>query len=414
MLRGRISRIPRTESIRGRIGTVIEWLRRVRADRPLLYAEDGIWTYGQALEEVSRRRSDEPRLSKPSLTPQSIFDVFAGISSGGVTVVGPEPEVSAPAEADLVVFTSGTSGGPKGVRLTRRNLEAAAAASAEHLGHGPEDNWLLAMPLHHVGGLSIVVRQIYSGGSITLLSHFDVASFGLSMQGPVTMVSVVPTMLRRLLDHVSGPYSGLRAVLVGGGPIPEFLLEEAAEAGLPVLPTYGMTETFGQVATLRPGSPIGRRAHPLPGVEIDITRDGRIAIRGRQVSPGYLGEPDRDSEWFVTQDLGEILEDGSLRVIGRSDDVIITGGVNVAPQEIEDVIHLHPQVNEVVVVGVPDEEWGMAIAAVYVGGIATEPLADWAGERLRGPMKPRLWRRVDHIPKLSIGKPDRSATAKLV
>lgn len=414
MLRGRISLIPRTESIRGRIGTVIEWLRRVQAERPLMYGEDRIWTYGQALEEVSKRSSDEPRLSKPSLTPQSIFDVFSGISSGGVTVVGPEPEVSTPAEEDLVVFTSGTSGRPKGVRLTSRNLEAAAAASAEHLGHGPEDNWLLAMPLHHVGGLSIVVRQIYTGGSVTLLSGFEVDAVHRAMRSGVTMVSVVPTMLRRLLDHHPGPYSGLRAVLVGGGPIPGGLLEEAADAGLPVLPTYGMTETFGQVATLRPGAPLGRHAHPLPGVDITITEEGRIAVRGDQVSPGYLGEPDRRSEWFVTPDLGEILDDGSLRVTGRVDDVIVTGGVNVDPRRIEDVVLGHPEVVDAVVVGVPDQEWGMAVAMIYVGDVDTEALKEWVRHRLSGPLLPKSWKRVDRIPQLSIGKPDRSEAAKLL
>lgn len=359
------------------------------------------------------RSSAKPRWSMPSLTPQSVFDIVAGIVSGGVTVVGPDPEVSAPARADLVVFTSGTSGRPKGVRLTRRNLEAAARGSAEHLGHGPGDNWLLAMPLHHVGGLSIVVRQIYTGGSITLLSKFDVDSFARAMHGRVTMVSVVPTMLRRLLDHDPGTYSGLRAVLVGGGPIPDGLLEEASEAGLPVLPTYGMTETFGQVATLRPGAPLRRHVHPLPGIDISINEDGRIAVRGDQVSPGYLGEPDRDSDWLVTSDLGLIDDEGALQVLGRADNVIVTGGENVDPERIEMVITSHPDVVEAVVVGVPDEDWGAAVGCAYVGDVQPAALASWAGERLTGPMRPKKWRRIESIPRLSIGKPDRSAVLEL-
>jgi O-succinylbenzoic acid--CoA ligase len=398
---------------KGQNRVVIEWLRRVEADRPLLYAEDGTWTYGQAFEQVRRRSSPRPRLSKPSLTAQSIFDVVAGISSGGMTVVGPDPEISAPAVADLVVFTSGTSGMPKGVRLTRKNLETAAAASAEHLGHGPEDNWLLAMPLHHVGGLSIVVRQIYTGGSITLLPGFDVTSFCSSMHGRVTMVSVVPTMLRRLLNHDPGPYSGLRAVLVGGGVIPDGLLEAASEAGLPVLPTYGMTETFGQVATLRPGARLRRHAHPLPGVDITITEQGRIAVRGDQVSPGYLGDPDRDSDWFVTSDLGRIDEEGALQVLGRADSVIVTGGENVDPERIEIVVQEHAAVAEAVVVGVPDEEWGSAVVCAYVGEVSAEDLAGWVSERLSPAMRPKRWKRVDELPRLSIGKPDRSAVAEL-
>lgn len=392
---------------------MIEWLRRVEGNRPFLYAEEGTSTYGQALEQVHSRASEKPRLSVPTLTPQSVFDVLAGICGGGVTVVGPDRGVEGPAEADLAVFTSGTSGEGKGVRLTRSNLEAAARGSTAHLGHGPEDNWLLALPLHHVGGLSIVVRQVYTGGSITLLPSFDVASFAASMHGGVTMVSVVPTMLRRLLDHDPGPYSGLRAVLVGGGPIPNGLLEEASEAGLPVLPTYGMTETFGQVATLRPGAPLRRHAHPLPGVDIAITEQGRIAVKGDQVSPGYVGEPDRESEWFETSDLGRIDEEGALQVLGRADHVIVTGGENVDPARVEMTIEEHPLVSEAVVAGVPDQEWGSAVVCAYVGDVSPGDLAGWASGHLSGAMKPKKWKRVDALPRLSIGKPDRSAVAEL-
>jgi len=392
---------------------VIEWLRRVEANRPFLFAEDGSWTYGQTLEEVLARVTDRHRLSAPSLTPESIFDVVAGIASGGVSVVEAGQETRMSAAADLVVYTSGTSGKAKGVRLSRTNLEAAARGSAEHLGHGSEDNWLLAMPLHHVGGLSIVIRQMYTGGSITLLPGFDVAKFAGAMHGRVTMASVVPTMLRRLLDHDRGPYSGLRAVLVGGGPIPDGLLEEASGAGLPVLPTYGMTETFGQVATLRPGAPLRRHVHPLPEVDITITEKGRIAVRGEQVSPGYLGEPDRDSDWFVTPDLGRIDEDGALQIVGRADAVIVTGGENVDPQRVEMTIEDHPSVLEAVIVGLPDEEWGNAVVCAYVGDVSADVLAAWASERLPRAMRPKRWKRVEALPRLSIGKPDRSAVAEL-
>ncbi len=344
---------------KGQNRAVIEWLRRVDPNRPFLRAEGSLWTYGEVLEAVETRLIEVPRLVQPSLTPESVFDVLAGISGGGATVVGPDPETTQPGDADLVVFTSGTTGPPKGVRLSMLNLTAAASASADHLGHGPEDDWLLAMPLHHVGGLSIIVRQAYTGGSITLQPRFEVDSFAAAIKGEVTMVSVVPTMLARLVAH--GPFGRLRAVLVGGGPIPEGLLEAAASAGLPVLPTYGMTETFGQVATLRPGSPLERKAHPLPGVEFRTGPDGRIAVRGPQVSPGYLGQPDRPDPWFVTSDLGEIDDEGALRVLGRADNVIVTGGEKVSPERVEAVLRTHPDVNEVVVVGVADPEWGQGL-----------------------------------------------------
>jgi O-succinylbenzoic acid--CoA ligase len=316
-----------------------------------------------------------------------------------------------PVAVPLVVFTSGTTGSPKGVRLTKGNLSAAASASAQHLGHGPDDNWLLAMPLHHVGGIAIVMRQVFTGGSITLLPEFDPATFGAAMRGSVTMVSVVPTMLARLLDR--GPFQGLRAVLVGGGPIPDGLLEEAAAQGLPVLPTYGMTETFGQVATLTPGSRLERKVYPLPGVDLGIEADGRISVRGPQVSPGYVGEPDRAEPWFVTNDLGALDDDGALRVHGRADSIIVTGGENVSPERVESVIRGHPRVGDVVVVGIPDEEWGHMLVALYTGPATAQELAKWAPNRLAGFMVPKRWLAVDAIPHNSTGKPDRVAALAL-
>ncbi|MFZ0015622.1 MAG: AMP-binding protein, partial [Acidimicrobiia bacterium] len=343
--------------------------------------------------------------------PEHVFEVLAGVAGGGVTVLGPRQEMSEPAAADLVVFTSGTSGPPKGVRLSRANLEAAARASAQHLGHGAEDRWLLAMPLHHVGGLSIVVRQAYTGGSVTMLDHFEPETFALAMKADITMVSVVPTMLRRLIPF--GPFDGLRAVLVGGGPIPDGLLEDAVAAGLPALPTYGMTETFGQVATLLPGTPIRRRAYPLPGVDLRVGPDGRIAVRGAQVSAGYVGEPDRADPWLVTNDLGEIDDDGALHVLGRADTVIVTGGENVSPERVEASLRALPGVDEAVVVGVPDDEWGRMVACAFSGTADPEALRDMLADSLPAWMIPKRFVVVTAIPRTSIGKPDRSAVEAL-
>ena len=278
-----------------------------------------------------------------------------------------------------------------------------------HLGHGEEDTWLLAMPLAHVGGVSILARSVFAGGAVRLQSGFDVAAFAVALREDVTMVSVVPTMLRLLLDHDSGPYESLRAVLVGGGPIPDGLLEEAASRGLPVLPTYGMTETFGQVATLRPGAALERRAHLLPGVEARIEGDGRIALKGRQISPGYLGEPDRTDPWFVTDDLGELDRDGALRVLGRADTVIITGGENVDPARVESEIEALSGVDEVVVAGVPDDRWGEVLVAVYAGSADSGDLAEAMSAHMPRYMIPTRWLTVPAIPRTPLGKPDRAA-----
>lgn len=395
---------------KGQNRSVIEWLSNVEPKRRFLEFEGRSWTYGETVGEVESRMSSAPKLLQPSLTPDSVFDVLAGLSGGGVTVVGPHSETVEARESTLVVFTSGSTGHPKGVRLTLANLEAAANASARHLGHDEDDDWLLAMPLHHVGGLSILVRQVFTGGSVTMLPGFEASQVATAMRGGVTMVSVVPTMLARLLEH--GPFSGLRAVIVGGGAVPAGLLERAAEAGMPVLPSYGMTETFGQVATLRPDAPLAYRAHPMPGVEFRIESDGRIAIRGPQVSPGYLGEPDREDPWFVTNDLGELDDEGALRVLGRADTVLVTGGENVSPERVESVIRGHPGVVDAVVVGVPDPEWGQMLVCLHEG--SADDLAEWVSARLPGFMVPKRWMRVDALPRTSIGKPDREAAARLV
>lgn len=401
---------------KGQNRAVIDWLSRTDAERPFLITSEGAYSYGLTASEVRSRLSSEPKVLRPRLDPGSVFDILAGIAGGGAIVADPHLDVAdagGVGEAALVVYTSGSSGPPKGVRLTTSNLEAAARSSVEHLGHGENDTWLLAMPLTHVGGLSILVRSAYAGGSVRMLEGFDVAEVSRSMKTDVTMVSVVPTMLSRLLEHDPGPYRGLRAVLVGGGPIPEGLLQRAADAGLPVLPTYGMTETFGQIATLRPDARLDRSAHPVPGAEVRIMADGRIAVRGAQVSPGYLGEPDRVSDWLETSDLGEIDAKGALRVLGRSDTLIVTGGENVDPGAVEAEVTAAPGVRESMVVGVPHEEWGTAVACLYVGDADTEEVASWARRRLPGHMVPKMWKRVEEIPRTPLGKPDRSAAAQL-
>lgn len=389
---------------------VIEWLRRVDPHRRFLDFEGRSWTYGETVAEVESRLTGSPKLVQPNLSPGSVFDILGGLSDGGgLTLVGPQVETAVAGESTLVVFTSGSTGQPKGVRLTFANLEAAAAASTRHLGHGGDDDWLLAMPLHHVGGVSILVRQAFTGGSVTMLPGFEASLVAEAMRGTVTMVSVVPTMLSRLLDH--GPFSGLRAVIVGGGAVPPGLLERAATAGLPVLPSYGMTETFGQVATLRPDAPLAYRAHPMPGVDIRIEPDGRIAVKSPQVSPGYVDEPDRTDPWFVTNDLGEIDADGAVRVLGRADTVIVTGGENVSPERVESVVRQHPAVEEALVVGVPDPEWGQELVCLHVGG--PDDLAEWVAQRLPGFMVPKRWISVDSLPRTSLGKPDREEAARL-
>lgn len=396
---------------KGQNRSVIEWLSRAGPDSPFLETANRVWSYGETVDEVERRAKPEHVVLHPRLDPDSVFDVLAGLAGGGVTVVADGPAASTDPKADLVVFTSGTSGRAKGVRLTLANLEAASRASRRHLGHGPEDTWLLMMPLHHVAGLSILVRSAYAGGSVRLLPGFEPAAVTSVMEGEVSMVSMVPTMLHRVLG-AGAVLRNLRAVLIGGGPIPAGLLETAEERGLPVLPTYGMTETFGQVATLKPGSKPARAVDPLPGVDIRIEPGGRVALRGEQVSPGYVGEPDRDDPWFITGDLGELV-DGRLRILGRADSMIVTGGENVSPEQVEAELREHDLVSDALLVGVPDPEWGSKVCCVVVAEAEVDELRAWLRERIAGHMVPKEWRRVHEIPKTALGKPDRQAATAL-
>ncbi|MGH8948042.1 MAG: AMP-binding protein, partial [Acidimicrobiia bacterium] len=257
-----------------------DWLRRHDPRRVFIETPGESLTFGETADAIDERPVDGTEILHPGLDVGSVVDLLAVMSKASAVITGNVVETGSthpgsvdPAGAVSVVFTSGSSGGRKGVRLTSDNWEAAAYASMEHLGHGPADTWLLALPLHHVAGLSILIRSAYSGGAVRLLPDFDPVSYAAHLRRGVTMASLVPTMMTRLLEVDPGPYDGLKAVLLGGGPIPDRLLDQGGAAGLPVLPTYGLTETAGQVATLRPGAPLENKAHPLPGVSLRLEPD---------------------------------------------------------------------------------------------------------------------------------------------
>jgi o-succinylbenzoate---CoA ligase len=380
----------------------------------------GKLTYGKLAAAASRNRAAGQVLVAPGPHLESIVELMT-VPDAGRQMIVLDPRLPAEEqsrrraaarvardrEAAMVLFTSGTTGPAKAVRLTTGNWDAAVTASATHLRHGPDDVWLAAMPLHHVGGLSILYRTAYVGASVRWIPEFSAAAVVEALRSGVTMASLVPTMLRRVLDLDEGDYRGLRAVLVGGGSIPPGLLEEAHARGIPALPTYGMTETCAQVATLRPGSSPRHVAHLLPGIEARIGSDQRIELRGRQISPGYADEDDRaPDEWFRTPDRGGLDTDGALRILGRVDQVIVSGGENVEPRRVEEVILSHPGVRLAAVAGIPDPEWGEKVVAVYEGEVDPVPLQTWVHERLAPYEVPRMWRRVPAVPLNAAGKPD--------
>ena len=310
-----------------------------------------------------------------------------------------------PLESEDVAFvvpTSGSTGDPKGVLLTAANLRASAAATASVVGEG---QWLLAIPPTHIGGLQVLVRSALSGTEPEVLSGrttvpaFEAATSRLT--GSRRLVSLVPTQLGRLVD--SPALLEYDAVLVGGAAAADALLERARAAGVRVVTTYGMSETSGGCVY---------DGLPLSGVRVDVD-DGRIRLSGPVVARGYRLRPDLtaqvfDGDSFTTDDVGELV-DGRLLVHGRADDVIVTGGENVAPSAVEAALASHPSVAEVAVVGVPDEEWGCRVVAVAVlrGPLTLEQARDHVAGRLPRVAAPRELRVVDALPLLPSGKIDR-------
>ncbi|MGH9168126.1 MAG: class I adenylate-forming enzyme family protein [Acidimicrobiia bacterium] len=390
--------------------TVVALWAVPRAGAVLVPLDTGL-TEAQAAGQVSEagvRRalvsSEAPHLGVEALILHSL--------SGGK----PEPGVeSRPDRLHSIVFTSGSSGRRKGVLLSWGNLEASAASSAAFWGNGPGDRWLAVLPLSHVGGSSVLWRSFREGGAVILEPGFEAGRVAEHLaSGAATFASLVPTMLYRLLEMGAGPFPGLRAVLVGGGPVSEDLLERAAEAGLPVAPTYGMTETASQVAALRPEE-VGRRprssGRALPGAELRVVGEGRIEVRGPMVSPGYLGGiPRAEGAWLSTADLGTLDEKGYLTVEGRADDLVITGGEKVRPAEVEAVLGAHPMVTEVAVYGEDDARWGQVVAAAVVpaGEADAELLSTFARARLAPAQVPRRWSFLEELPRTPLGKLDRA------
>ena len=354
-------------------------------------------------------------------TPETVI-ALVGIHRAGAVAL-PHSEAAfddrspAPPGTHTVVPTSGSTGEPRGVILTEANIAASVDASQRRLDNDAGDRWLLTLPLFHVGGLSIVWRSLTAGGSIEILERFDAAAASRALHhGSITMASLVPTMLHRILEHDPGPYAGCRAVLLGGAPARVGLVERALDAGLPVLATYGMTEAASQVATVEPGmaaEALGTAGRPLDGVDVTIADDGEILLEGPTVSPGYLGEPPRVGP-LRTGDLGHVDAWGRLVVSGRRDGTIITGGENVAPANVEAIIDALPGVGGSIVVGVPDDEWGQIVTAVIEtvpGALSTIEAA--VRRRVVRHEVPRRWLPVDEVPLLPNGKPDRSAALRL-
>ncbi len=331
-----------------------------------------------------------------------------------------EPAMLRPQATAAILFTSGSSGEPKGVMLSAAAFEASARASAARLGHGREDVWLAALPPCHVGGLSVLVRACLDGACVRLASRFDAAQVAEALvRGEVTMVSVVPTMLAGLLD-VAGdrPISPrVRCLLVGGAALDAGLARRALAAGWPVASTYGLTEACSQVATSEPGgAEPGVCGPPLAGTELRIGDGGEILVRSASLFRGYYRRPGATRRalregWLHTGDIGSLRADGSLEVFVRRSDLIVSGGENVRPGEVEAVLAGVDGVSEVAVFGVADARWGQKVVAlvarVRTGDAAVCLVADLDArcrEALSPFKRPRAYGFVAALPRTASGK----------
>jgi O-succinylbenzoic acid--CoA ligase len=285
----------------------------------------------------------------------------------------------------LIVHTSGTTGAPKAVALTPENILANALGSAVALGLDPDERWLCPLPLSHIGGLMVLLRSaIYA----------TTAVIGPADTPDVTLASLVPTQLARLLDAGARPPS--RAVLLGGAPADPTLLQRARDAGWPVAPTYGLTQACSQVTVGAIGD-TETSGRALPGLTVTIAPDGEILVDGPTVAGGGT---------LRTGDLGRLDERSRLIVIGRKTDTIVSGGENVAPAEVEAVLRAHPAVADAGVFARPHPEWGEAVIArvVLCADVTPDELRAFAAERLARFKVPKAVELADALPRTASGK----------
>lgn len=389
-----------------------------------------LWRVGACAVPLNRRLTDtEQRQQRDRVGARLHLDAGTAGISQEEEERHPFLDRSSPA---VILFTSGTSGAAKAAVLTAGNLDASARASRERLRTDASDRWLLCLPLFHVGGLSIIVRAALDGAAVVVHPQFDVAAVDRAIEEEaVSRVSLVPTTLKRLLDArgEKPPPQSLRTILLGGAAADEGLLKRAARLGFPVLATYGLTEASSQAATAAPEEPAdGCVGRALPGSRIQVVNgsgracaageEGEIELKGPTVFSGYLGDRASTEDafrdgWFRTGDIGRIESGGRLRVLDRRTNLVISGGENVYPAEVEAVLLGHAAVAEVAVWRRADPDLGHRVVAWVVasdpGKEDGETLQAFCRTSLAGYKVPREIVFVTELPRNAMGKIVRSA-----
>ncbi|MDQ3615617.1 MAG: AMP-binding protein [Actinomycetota bacterium] len=342
-------------------------------------------------------------MSRPSPLPGASREAWAQLRNWQDTAGEP---------GQLVIETSGSTGERKRVLLSRRAMRASAAATARRLG-GP-GQWLLALPSSYVAGAQVLFRSALAGAEpVFLAEHDDLSAAVAATKGQRRYTSLVPTQLTRMLSN-ERDVAALRSfdtILLGGAATGSRLLDAAERSGLRVVATYGMSETCGGCVY---------DGVALDGVAVAVSDTGRVRISGPVLFDGYDGRPDLTSQvlkdgWFLTSDFGRLDDDGRLQVLGRMDDVVISGGVKVPTAAVAARTLEHPHVLDVAVVGVPDREWGQAVVAVVVtsADVALGEIRDLVGESHPRAWAPRRLVAANEIPLLVNGKVDRRGVERL-
>ena len=417
------------------------------AEATALENYDRSWTYRELDEAVERRAVD---LHSGGVTPgrvvplvvrqdaESVIDLLAHWRAGAtpaplnsrLRLAEREAALSALAgieasAAQVVLWTSGTGGQPRGVAISIEALQANARASAERLELSREDTWLVSLSPAHVGGLVLITRSLLLGSRLLACGSFNAERVNQRLS-EITHISLVPTQLSRILELRNGqpPPETFQCALVGGAQTPKGLLDRAVSTGWPIALTYGLTELTSQVATAPPEltrKKPGTVGAPLSGVEVRLDERGEIQVRGDTLASGYVGDYSEsltDGEgWHWTGDLGSFDSDGHLWITGRRTDRIVTGGVTVDAAEVEEALRSHPAVADACVVGIPDEEWGERVGAwveLADEGPTRAVLDAHLRELLSSSKIPRSYHFGRPVPRNANGKLDRTTVRQVL
>ncbi len=318
-----------------------------------------------------------------------------------------------------IMYTSGTTGKPKGVLQTFGNHFYSAVSSALNLGLSSADKWLCVAPIFHISGFSIIMRGLIYGMTVRLVEKFRAEELERILANEtVTIMSVVPFMLKKLIQQQNKTNthynSAFRCMLLGGGTIDRETLEACLQRSIPVVQCYGMTETCSQIVALRSADALlklGSVGQPLFSTQLKLSKDGEILLKTPALTPGYLNLPDKLPSkmidgWYRTGDIGHLDKEGYLYIDGRADEMLISGGENIFPQEVEQVYQRYPQINEVAVVGQNDSVWGQVPVAFVVSDRRLSPtkLINYGYEHLARYKVPQHYIFVSELPKNASGK----------